>query len=87
MVEQHPVQIPTARYRDNGKLPRAVTEQAYKVYCHVHRPQPAMMDLEGRGCRGGFSTGEIIAFLYAATFPKCEWRKRVDEAWNGMENL
>jgi hypothetical protein len=72
----HPVQA----NRPPKQLPEAVTRAAYEVYCHVYGPQPAMMDLEGRGCRGGFSVGEIIAFLYARPFPKSEWRDRVDEA-------
>jgi hypothetical protein len=38
-------------------------------------------------CRGGFSAGELIAFLYARSFPKSEWRARVDEAFHGMEDL
>ena len=46
--------------------------------------QPAMVTGE---CRGGFSAGELIAFLYARSFPKTEWRARVDEAFKGAENL
>jgi hypothetical protein len=38
-------------------------------------------------CRGGFGSGELIALLYAHTFPQNEWRERVDEALRGMENL
>jgi hypothetical protein len=48
---------------------------AYEVYSHVYGPQQAL--IEG-GCRGGFSAGELIAFLYARHFPKQEWRSRVD---------
>lgn len=42
---------------------------------------------------GGFAevteiiVGELIAFLYARSFPKNEWRDRVNEAFEGMENL
>jgi hypothetical protein len=61
-----------------------VTRAAYEVYCHVCAPQEAMVT---GGCRGGFSTGELIAFLYARSFPKSEWRSRVDEAFRGAENL
>jgi hypothetical protein len=39
------------------------------------------------GCRGGFGAGELIAFLYARSFPKDEWRKRFDEALKGMKQL
>jgi hypothetical protein len=34
-------------------------------------------------CRGGFSIGEIVAFLYARAFPRSEWRDRVEEALRG----
>lgn len=47
-------------------------------------PQEAMVT---GGCRGGFSTGELIAFLYARSFPKAEWSARVREAFNGSESL
>jgi hypothetical protein len=50
----------------------------------VYSPQPALVDLAGRNCRGGFGVGELIAFLYAHSFPKTEWRQRVDEAFKGM---
>jgi hypothetical protein len=81
--EIHPVQTPLSR--NGGKVGSLVTQRAYEVYCHVFGPQPAIMDLAGRGCRGGFGVGELIAFLYAYSFPRSEWRARVDEAFEGME--
>ena len=84
--EMHPVQVPGRPYRP-GQLSSKVTAAAYEVYCHVYSPQPAMMDLEGRNCRGGFSTGELIAFLYARAFPKDEWIQRDREATQGMKDL
>jgi hypothetical protein len=39
------------------------------------------------GCRGGFSAGELIGFLYAHSFPKEEWKDRVAEAFRDMEHL
>lgn len=77
-IETHPVQ--TKRVPD-ARAPKTVTMLAYEVYCHVHAPQQAMVTGE---CRGGFSAGELIAFLYAHNFPKSEWRARVDEAFYGM---
>jgi hypothetical protein len=65
-----------------GECPTPVYMAAYEVYCHVYGSQQAMV--EG-GCRGGFSLGEIAAFLYARSFPKAEWSRRVDEAFNGMK--
>lgn len=82
-IETHPVQNHDGR-RGPGKAPKTVTMAAYEVYCHLHGPQEAMVT---GWCRGGFSTGELIAFLYARSFPKVEWRQRVDEAFRGMENL
>lgn len=76
----HPVQ-------DDGRLrriPQTVTLRAYEVYSEVYGPQEAMVDDAERGCRGGFAMTEMIAFLYARSFPKVEWRERVDEAFTGM---
>lgn len=78
MVETHPVQASTTR---GARCPTTVTLRAYEVYCHVHAPQEAMVT---GGCRGGFSSGELIAFLYAHSFPKDQWSDRVSEAFRGM---
>jgi hypothetical protein len=64
--------------------PKVVTMRAYEVYRHLYGEQQALV--EG-SCRGGFGANELIAFLYAATFPKAEWRQRVDEALTGMEGI
>jgi hypothetical protein len=69
----------------SGKIPWAVHMMAYEVYSAVFGPQEALVDLEGRNCRGGFGIGELIAFLYARNFPRSEWRNRVDEALKGLE--
>lgn len=82
--EIHPVQKPVHLHTP-GKLGSLVTQRAYEVYSHVYGPQPAMMDLKGRNCRGGFGVGDLIAFLYAYGFPQSEWRERIDEAFDGME--
>ncbi len=81
-VEQFPVQ----RHHGRGpaKTPKAVYMAAYEVYCHVYAPQEALIEGD---CRGGFSKGELIAFLYARSFPKDEWRVRVRQAFIGAENL
>jgi hypothetical protein len=76
----HPIQTHELTRRGAGFVPKDVALRAYEVYCEVYSPQPALIDLEGRGCRGGFGAGEIIAFLYARSFPKNEWRKRFEEA-------
>lgn len=76
--EFHPVQTHDAKVL--SPMSDAVTRRAYEVYCEVWAPQPALVDLAGRNCRGGFSLGEIIPFLYARSFPKSEWRMRYEEA-------
>lgn len=79
-IAVHPVQHTVRSKRP--VVPQSVTMKAYEVYCHLHGKQEAMVV---GGCRGGFCTGEIIAFLYAHTFPKDEWRVRVQEAFHGMD--
>jgi hypothetical protein len=80
-VPVHPVQLRGGHER-RGYAPQAVTMAAYEVYCHVYAPQEALITGE---CRGGFGVGELVAFLYARSFPKNQWSKRVDEAFDGMK--
>lgn len=79
----HPVQV---HYRPNqtNAVPAVVALRAYEVYCHVYSPQEAMVT---GNCRGGFGSGELIALLYAHSFPREEWKKRVDEAFTGMKGF
>lgn len=79
MSETHPIQIKSVL---NAACPKVVTLRAYEVYSHVYGKQEAMIT---DGCRGGFSAGELIAFLYARGFPREEWSVRVNEAFNGMK--
>jgi hypothetical protein len=76
----HPIQ--TTGVHPGGEAPQAVTMRAYEVYRHVYGEQEALIT---GWCRGGFGVGELIAFLYARSFPKDEWRKRVDEALTGLK--
>jgi len=79
-VETFPVQSnPTNR--KNATAPKVLVMRAYEVYCHVFAPQEAMVTGH---CRGGFASGELIAFLYARSFPKEEWKARVEEALIGL---
>ena len=77
----HPVQTVD---RKGGKISARVTMRAYEVYCKLYGEQDAIVTGD---CRGGFGTGELIAFLYARSFPQQEWRQRFDEALNGMKHL
>lgn len=80
-IETHPVQL---HYKPHQRpcAPVVLTLRAYEVYCALYHEQPAMVTGE---CRGGFGVSELLAFLYARSFPKSEWRQRVDEAFRGME--
>lgn len=82
IIPTHPVQ--THGQRSGGQCPQVVTLAAYEVYRHVFGEQKALVE---NGCRGGFGVGELVAFLYARSFPKDQWRSRVDEALAGMKNL
>ncbi len=83
-IETHPVQMPPRYGHSKHCCPTVVTMKAYEVYCHLYSSQEALVT---GWCRGGFGAGELIGFLYAATFPKEEWRERFDEALKGMEGL
>lgn len=80
-VPVHPVQRSRTLPRDPAVAPQVVTMRAYEVYCHLYGEQKAMVT---GNCRGGFGLGELIAYLYAHSFPKAEWRARADEAFHGM---
>ncbi len=82
-VPTHPVQTKRVIH-STARCPQTVTMRAYEVYCYVCREQAALVT---GGCHGGFGAGELIAFLYAHSFPKSEWRARVDEAFHGMTQL
>lgn len=74
-----PIQNPH-NVRHRSQVPESVYMKAYEVYSHIHGPQPAMV--EGN-CRGGLEVNELIAFLYAASFPREEWRQRVELVFSG----
>jgi hypothetical protein len=80
-VPVHPVQRGYGLPREKAQAPQVVTLRAYEVYSHVYGPQEALIQ---EGCRGGFGVSELIAFLYARSFPQSEWRMRVDEALTGL---
>ena len=73
-----PVFHPIQEHRKIGSIPESVALKAYEVYCALYGAQPALVNVE-KGCRGGFGTGELIAFLYARTFPREQWRQRFEE--------
>ena len=78
-VKTHPVQ--RSIHRPPYVVPTAVSMRAYEVYCRLYGEQP---ELVTGWCRGGFGTGELVAFLYARSFPEVDWRERFHEALSGM---
>jgi hypothetical protein len=62
---------------ERGKIPACVAERCYEVYSHIWGDRQSLARLNERG---GFGTGEMIAYLYAYPFPKDEWRARSHEA-------
>lgn len=80
--DQRPVQTIRVPSRERGRIPATIHMLAYEVYSEVYAPQQAL--IEGN-CRGGFAISELVAFLYARSFPKAEWRDRVDEAFRGIK--
>ena len=77
----YPVQNHGVTRGERSVVNDKVALAAYEVYCEVHSPQPALIEGD---CRGGLGVGETIAFLYARSFPRNEWRARADEAHKGM---
>lgn len=83
-MSDQPAVMPVQAKAKDGKpatLRAEVVLRAYEVYCHVYGKQEAMVT---GWCRGGFSSGEIVAMLYARSFPKEEWSRRMDEAYESM---
>lgn len=53
-------------------IPWSLHLDAYDAYCKKYGPQPALIDLEGRNCRGGFGIRELDDFVPG-------WRDKVSE--------
>jgi hypothetical protein len=53
-------------------IPWSLHLDAYDAYCKKWGPQPALIDLEERNCRGGFSAGDLDEFIPG-------WRDKVSE--------
>lgn len=65
-----------------GFVNRHVYLAAYEVYAAIHGEQDALVT---GGCLGGFGPDELIALLYARSFPRSEWRERANEALSNMD--
>lgn len=75
-ADRFPVQLNLEMPRKGETIPRDMYLAAYEVYCVVHAPQAALVQ---GNCRGGFSVGEVLAFLYARSFPRNQWRAVCDD--------
>lgn len=53
-----------------GGIPWPIHLEAYAAYCKRYYKQVALIDLEGRGCRGGFGDTELDSLIPG-------WRERV----------
>lgn len=53
-------------------IPWSLHLRAYDAYCKKYGKQPALIDLEGRNCRGGFGVRELDMFVPG-------WREEVSE--------
>lgn len=53
-----------------GGIPWPIHLEAYEAYCKKWSKQTALIDLPGRGCRGGFHVDELDGFVPG-------WRDRV----------
>ncbi len=73
--------MPVQRVDCPKTVSEAIYLRAYTVYKKCYGAQEAMIT---GTCRGGFGVGELIAFLYAASFPEAEWDDRVEEALAGI---
>lgn len=74
MIPRHPVQSSDCP----STVPAAVSLRAYEVYCVVYGGAQSAI-VEG-DCRGGFGVGELVALLYARSFPREEWKVRFKQA-------
>ncbi len=81
MSKQFPIQKSHVSPNETTVVSKDIYMAAYEVYCYVYAPQEAMVT---GSCRGGFGIGELVAFLYAKSFPKEQWRAKTDEAFDGM---
>lgn len=61
-------------------IPWEMHLRAYDVYCREHGPQPALIDLERRNCRGGFSASELDHFIPGWRAELSSFRK-MEAAW------
>jgi len=78
-MSAHPIQV-KIMLDAKSTAPAAVTLRAYDVYSYLYGSNDALIT----GSRGGLEIRELIAYLYARSFPQIEWDERVKEALRGL---
>lgn len=73
--------------RFSAGIPWDMHLRAYDAYCKKYGAQPALIDLEGHGCRGGFGTGELDKFIPGWRDELEERRKQSDEKQIELDNV
>ncbi|MFD1189691.1 hypothetical protein [Phenylobacterium conjunctum] len=73
----------------DGGIPWDMHLRAYEVYEKRWGEQRALLDLEGRNCRGGFGVGELDSFIpgWRAELELREGVKLVSKQRFGQEHL
>lgn len=61
-------------------IPWSLHLEAYAAYCQRWDAQEALIDLEGRNCRGGFAVNELDQFIPG-------WREKVSEIYKLREAI
>jgi hypothetical protein len=56
-------------------IPWSMHLRAYAAYCNQHGEQKALLDLDGKNCRGGFHVEELDEFIPS-------WREELTEAYH-----
>ncbi len=73
-----------------GGIPWPIHLESYDAYCKRYGPQIALIDLKGRGCRGGFGDSELDEFIpgwRARVSPITEMQQRVISLVHELDQL
>ncbi|KKL63705.1 hypothetical protein LCGC14_2172440, partial [marine sediment metagenome] len=66
-LRRHVAELEDGKYAPvqgySAGIPWSMHLRAYDMYCKKYSPQPALVDLEKRNCRGGFGTEELDEFI------------------------
>lgn len=80
-INMLPTQVSNG-YGQKVEISEEIARKAYEVFSHLYGTSQSFERIHERG---GFSSREIIAFLYMHTFPKSEWSKISYHVFAGIE--